>query len=56
MLPPMASPEQLEKAKRGMQELLEREGLPQPDEVEYGEASIRLVWWEEKFAVVVDVD
>lgn len=39
-----------------MRQLLEDQGLPQPDRVEYREASIALLWEETKLAVVVDVD
>ena len=39
-----------------MRELLTGEGLPQPDEVEYRDASIVLLWHETKLAVVVDLD
>lgn len=38
-----------------MRDLLEHEGLPQPDEVEYREASIALLWHETKLVVVIDV-
>jgi hypothetical protein len=36
--------------------LLEREGLPPPDSVEYGYTCIRLFWNEPKVCVVVDID
>lgn len=36
--------------------MLDDHGLPQPDEVQYGEGCIRLLWHEEKMAVVVDID
>lgn len=36
--------------------MVEDQGLPQPDEVEYGQACLRLLWHEEKIAVVVDLD
>ena len=39
-----------------MRELLEREGLPQPDEVEHRETSILLLWHATKLAVVIDLD
>ena len=38
-----------------MRDLLEREGLEQPDEVEYLEASIALRWNERKLVVEIDV-
>jgi hypothetical protein len=39
-----------------MRELLEKEGMPLPDEVEYGHGCIRLFWTESKVCVVVDID
>jgi hypothetical protein len=36
--------------------LLDREGLPEPDAVEYGHTCIRLFWHEPKLCVVVDID
>lgn len=39
-----------------MRELLARKGLPQPDEVEYRERSLALLWHEQKAAVVIDLD
>ena len=36
--------------------LLEREGLPPPDAVEYGYTCIRLFWQEPKVCLVVDID
>lgn len=43
-------------AERDMRELLERSGLPHPDEVEYRERSILMLWQETKLAVVIDLD
>lgn len=37
-------------------ELLELEDLPAPDEIEYGETCVRLLWHEPKVALVVDID
>jgi hypothetical protein len=39
-----------------MREMLEKEGMPLPDEVEYGHGCIRLFWTESKVCVVVDID
>jgi hypothetical protein len=44
-----------EAAEQAMRELLEGQGLPQPDEVEYRETSIVLLWHETKLAVVIDL-
>jgi hypothetical protein len=39
-----------------MLELLADSGLPLPDEVQYGEACVRLLWKDRKVAVVIDLD
>lgn len=52
----MPSTDAHEAAERAMRELLTGEGLPQPDEVEYRESSIVLLWHETKLAVVIDLD
>ena len=39
-----------------MRELLENEGMPMPDEVEYGFGCIRLFFNSPKVVVVVDID
>jgi hypothetical protein len=41
-----------------MRELIDRAGLPDPDEVssEFEPDEVVLVWWEEKLAVVVELD
>jgi hypothetical protein len=43
-------------AETKMRELLENEGLPPPDEVEYGFGCIRLFWNQSKTVVVIDID
>ena len=35
--------------------LLDDHGLPQPDEVEYGDTCIRLLWREQKLVLVIDI-
>jgi hypothetical protein len=52
----MATLKQKIMAETRMRELLEDSGLPQPDKVEYGYTCIRMLWYEEKAAVVVDID
>jgi hypothetical protein len=37
-------------------EMLEREGVPPPDRVEYGYGCIRLFWSESKLVLVIDID
>jgi hypothetical protein len=39
-----------------MRELLEKEGIPPPDEIEYGFGCIRLFWNHSKTVVVIDID
>jgi hypothetical protein len=39
-----------------MRELLEENGLPQPDMVEYGFTCIRLFFEESKTVLVIDID
>lgn len=51
----MAPIDRKQKAERLMRELLDDAGLPEPDEVEYGHACIRLLWHDRKVAVIVDV-
>jgi hypothetical protein len=43
-------------AEKKMRELLENEGLPPPDEVEYGFGCIRLFWNHSKTVIVIDID
>ncbi len=45
-----------QRAEQRMRALLESAGLPEPDEVEYGRMSIRLLWHDRKVAVVVDLE
>ncbi len=44
------------RAEMRMRELLEHEGMPLPDKVEYGHGCIRLFWHGAKVVVVVDID
>lgn len=39
-----------------LRQLLRSEGLPQPDEVEYGYASVRFIFHQSKTCVVIDLD
>lgn len=43
-------------AEQAIRRLLDSEGLPQPDEVEYGHTCIRLFWHETKQMVVIQID
>jgi hypothetical protein len=48
------TPDERQVAEARMRELLRDADLPQPDEVEYGEACIWLRWYEQKLVVQVD--
>ncbi len=52
----MVSLKQKMEAEVKMRELLDDQGLPPPDEVEYGFACVRLLWHETKTVVVIDID
>lgn len=52
----MAPIDQKQRAERRMLDLLTDSGLPLPDAVEYGEASVRFLWHERRLAVVVDLE
>lgn len=43
-------------AEHRLRELLRSEGMPQPDEVEYGYTCVRFYFHESKTCVVVDLD
>jgi len=43
-------------AEAKMRELLDDAGLPEPDDVEYGERSVYLRWIEQKLEVAIDLD
>jgi hypothetical protein len=43
-------------AEHRLRELLRAEGLPQPDEVEYGHTCLRFLFHESKTCVVIDLD
>ena len=52
----MANLAQKIEAETRMRELLEEDGLPQPDYVEYGFTCIRLFFNETKHVVIIDID
>jgi hypothetical protein len=52
----MASLKQKIQAEQRMRELLEQNGLPQPDAVEYGYTCIRLFYNDTKTVVIIDID
>jgi hypothetical protein len=43
-------------AEAKVRELIAAQGMPEPDEVEYGFTCIRLLWHEPKVVLVVDID
>ncbi len=55
-VPALATLAQKIEAETDTRKLLEDNGLPQPDEVEYGAGCIRLLWHDTKTCVVVDID
>jgi hypothetical protein len=52
----MATLAQKNEAEKRMRELLEENGLPQPDYVEYGFTCIRLFFNDTKHVVIIDID
>ena len=56
MVAGMASLTQRIEAENRMRELLDDNGLPQPDHVEYGYTCIRLFFHATKQVVVIDID
>jgi hypothetical protein len=43
-------------AEHHTRKMLAENGLPEPDEVQYGHTCIRLLWHDQKLCVVVDID
>lgn len=43
-------------AEQRLRDLLESQGLPQPDAVEYGYTCVRFFFFESKTCVIVDLD
>jgi hypothetical protein len=56
MLRHMASLARKREARRWTLEWLERNDLPEPDEVEYCHTCIRLLWHQPKLVLIVDLD
>lgn len=54
--PGMATLEEKIKVETQVRELLEQNGMPQPDSVEYGHTCIRLFFEEPKTVLIVDID
>jgi len=52
----MATLKQKIEAEQSARALLDDHGLPQPDEVDYGETCVRLLFNEEKLVLVVQID
>jgi hypothetical protein len=52
----MATLKKKMEAEQVMRELLEQNGMPEPDAVEYGYACIRFFWYDTKTVVVLDLD
>jgi hypothetical protein len=52
----MATIDQKQRAERRMLQLLEDAGLPAPDDVQYEQNCVRLLWHDRKVAVVIELD
>jgi hypothetical protein len=52
----MATLEEKIHAELLLRSMVGKEGLPEPDHIEYGHTCIRAIWWESKLALVVDID
>jgi hypothetical protein len=52
----MATLAQKIRTEQRMRNLLEENGLPQPDSVEYGYTCIRLLFEDTKTVIVIDID
>ena len=53
---PMATLAQKIKAETMVREMIAENGLPEPDDIEYGFTCIRVLWNDPKVALVVDID
>ena len=52
----MAAMDQMQQAERKMRALLAKEGLPEPDVVEYDDECVNFVWHQEKVIVQIEMD
>ena len=52
----MATLAQKIKAETMVREMIAENGLPEPDDIEYGFTCIRVLWNNPKVALVVDID
>lgn len=52
----MATLKQKIRAEQRMRELLDQEGMPEPDAVEYGHGCIRLFFDQPKVVLIIDID
>ncbi len=51
----MAAIDDKQHVERRMLHLLEDNGLPAPDAVEYGQAEVRFLWYDRKVALIVEL-
>ncbi len=52
----MATLKQKLMAECRVREMIEDEGVPSPDRIEYGHGCIRVFWMEPKVVLIVDID
>lgn len=52
----MAPIDDKQQVERRTRRMLEDNGLPPPDMVEYGDAEVRFLWLDRKVALIVELD
>ena len=52
----MATLEEKIKVELQLRKMIEDEGMPEPDHIEYGYTCIRAIWLESRVALVIDID
>ena len=52
----MATIEQKIQAEERIRRIITEQGLPEPDQIEYGHTCVRVLWLEHKLCVRIDID
>ena len=52
----MESMDRKERCEQRITEFLDDCGLPQPDDIEYGDQQVRFLWTERKVGLIVDLE